>query len=243
MKVKRQKHVRKVMTFYRNNYGFSTPYTVLIDGTFCKAALSFKINIREQMSKYLDAEVNLCTTTCVRAECQSFGPLLYGPLKVLEQFKLYPCKHAEPVPAFRCVQQMIGKKNKNKLLLATQDQSLTETMKKTAGLPLLYIAYNAITLEAPSDKSKDIAEKNLDNRINTSEHAQSVLKQLKLQTFGEEVKHKKKKRPKGPNPLSCMKKKKTVQNSAVDKKQKRKRRRKHKLAPHLHGHLTEMVSD
>ncbi|KAJ8306309.1 LOW QUALITY PROTEIN: hypothetical protein KUTeg_016854 [Tegillarca granosa] len=218
MKVKRQKHVRKVMTFYRNNYGFSAPYTVLIDGTFCKAALSFKINIREQMSKYLDAEVNLCTTTCVRAECQSFGPLLYGPLKVLEQFKLYPCKHAEPVPAFRCVQQMIGKKNKNKLLLATQDQSLTETMKKTAGLPLLYIAYNAITLEAPSDKSKDIAEKNLDNRINTSEHAH--LKTVKITNIW-----------------------RRIQNSAVDKKQKRKRRRKHKLAPHLHGHLTEMVSD
>lgn len=118
-------------------------------------------------------------------------------------------------------------------------------MKKTAGLPLLYIAYNAITLEAPSEKSKDTAEKKLDDRINTSEHAQSVLKQLKLQTFGEEVKRKKRKRPKGPNPLSCMKRKSTVQNSSIstDKKQKKKRRRKHKLAPHLHEHLTEMVTD
>ena len=72
-KIKRQRHVKKTMSFYRQNFGLEPPYTVLIDGTFCKEALNFKINIMEQLPKYLDAEVTLATTPCVKAECVTFG--------------------------------------------------------------------------------------------------------------------------------------------------------------------------
>ena len=73
MKVKRYKHCRKVLTFYQKNFGFSVPYKVLIDGTFCKAALKFKVNIREQLPKYFQSEVQLCTTECATAECEALG--------------------------------------------------------------------------------------------------------------------------------------------------------------------------
>ena len=73
MKVKRHKHIKKTLNFYKTNFGLSAPYRVLIDGTFCKAALTNKINIREQLPKYLDAEVQICTTVCVKKECEAFG--------------------------------------------------------------------------------------------------------------------------------------------------------------------------
>jgi U3 small nucleolar RNA-associated protein 23 len=73
MKIKRYRHVQRIMTFYKSNFGFTAPYNVLIDGTFCKAALTFQVNISEQMPKYLDAEVKLYTTACVKAECKAFG--------------------------------------------------------------------------------------------------------------------------------------------------------------------------
>ena len=73
MKVKRQKRVRKLVSFYTTNYGLSAPYKILLDGTFCKAALKFQINISEQLSKYLEAEIKLSTTKCVLAECEAFG--------------------------------------------------------------------------------------------------------------------------------------------------------------------------
>ena len=72
-KIKRQKHVKKTMIFYKQHFHYEPPYTVLIDGTFCKEALNFKINIMEQLPKYLDAEVTLATTFCVKAECETFG--------------------------------------------------------------------------------------------------------------------------------------------------------------------------
>ena len=73
MKVKRQKNVRKILTFYRNSFGYRSPFQVLVDGTFCRAALNCKVNISEQLPKYLDAEIRLCTTRCVLAECEALG--------------------------------------------------------------------------------------------------------------------------------------------------------------------------
>lgn len=68
MKITRLKRANKVLTFYRYNYGFQTPYTVLLDGTFCQAALQNKINLREQMPKYFGGEVNIVTTACILKE-------------------------------------------------------------------------------------------------------------------------------------------------------------------------------
>lgn len=77
MGIKRQKQVRKSLAFYKKNFGYSPPYYVLVDGTFCRAALKQKINIREQLPKYLEAEVNICTTQCILDECEAFGKTLY----------------------------------------------------------------------------------------------------------------------------------------------------------------------
>ena len=73
MKVKRQKHARRILAFYKNSFGINAPYSVLIDGTFCKSALMFRINISEQLPKYLNSEAKLYTTKCILAECEALG--------------------------------------------------------------------------------------------------------------------------------------------------------------------------
>uniref|UniRef100_E0CYI7 UTP23 small subunit processome component n=1 Tax=Mus musculus TaxID=10090 RepID=E0CYI7_MOUSE len=39
MKITRQKHAKKHLGFFRNNFGVREPYQILLDGTFCQAAL------------------------------------------------------------------------------------------------------------------------------------------------------------------------------------------------------------
>jgi len=73
MKVKRHKHVRKVLKFYKNNFNLNPAYKILVDGTFCKAALTCKVNISEQLPKYLEGETSIYTTSCIIAECEAFG--------------------------------------------------------------------------------------------------------------------------------------------------------------------------
>ena len=77
MKVKRYKHAKKVLSFYKTTFKIREPYqiiggyaavvetwrqtviTCVVDGTFCQAALKGKIQIKEQLPKYLGGRVQL----------------------------------------------------------------------------------------------------------------------------------------------------------------------------------------
>lgn len=62
MKIRRQKQAKKTLSFYQHRFRLREPFQVLVDGTFCQAALKNKIQIKEQLPKYLMGEVQLCTT-------------------------------------------------------------------------------------------------------------------------------------------------------------------------------------
>jgi len=50
------------------------------------------------------------------------GSLLYGPLKILQQYTVVPCKHKRPVLPYNCLRKMAvaSKKGKEKYFIATQ---------------------------------------------------------------------------------------------------------------------------
>jgi len=209
MKGKRYKLVKRALHFYTNNYGFKVPYSVLIDGTFCKSALHFKINIRDQLPKFLDAEIRLCTTNCCIEECKMLGPLLYGSLKVIEQFECIPCGHTNPISASLCLEKLSKKpkEKKMKYFIATQDNNLRIKLRRKVGIPLLYISHNAINMETPSQNSCTTADEKLSQKMKPSKHEHLPLTQSAIDS-SKIVK--KRKKIKGPNPLSCKKKKKKV---------------------------------
>jgi U3 small nucleolar RNA-associated protein 23 len=71
MKVKRLKRAARVLTFFHYNFGYHPPHSILLDGTFCQAALQNKINLREQMPKYLaetPERVEMYVTECMLNE-------------------------------------------------------------------------------------------------------------------------------------------------------------------------------
>lgn len=124
--------------------------------------------------------------------------------------------------------------NENVLFTLCQEKALTEKLRNVPGTPLLYIAFNAITLEAPSEASRNIEKYRLKD-LGITEQEKNTIKRLKSGTFGEETTEvKKRKKKKGPNPLSC--KKKIVKPNIISQehiKSKRKRTRKHKAKTNL----------
>ena len=64
MKFTRQKFVRRLLNFYRQNFGIEFPYRILIDGTFAFHALQWKIQIDEQLKSYLQTDQIIFMTTC-----------------------------------------------------------------------------------------------------------------------------------------------------------------------------------
>lgn len=206
MTAKRYKRASKILTFFKYNYKISPPYRVLVDGTFCMAALSNKINLREQLPKYLDGEVEIVTTKCVLEELKQIGSAVYGALAICKQFTVDVCPHTTCRPAGECLAHLARRATKGtKYLIGTQDDELTEKLRKIVGTPILYIKYNSILIDRVSQDSKLAAEgaKSEIDRV----------KELKKEILGEtQVVKRKKKKVKGKNPLSCKKKivKKTV---------------------------------
>ncbi|XP_059579786.1 rRNA-processing protein UTP23 homolog isoform X2 [Alligator mississippiensis] len=207
MKITRQKHAKKHVGFYKYNFQVREPFQVLLDGTFCQAALRNKIQIREQLPGYLGGATQLCTTRCVLKELESLGKELYGAKLIAQRFQVRHCSHFED-----------------------PDQDLAKKVKKKPGVPLLFIIQNTIVLDKPSPKSLAFVQAVQANQL-VPEHQKQSLKQLKeKEGLGKEEKEKRKrKRVGGPNPLSCLKKKKKVQETkqppAAKKKRKRKRSR------------------
>ncbi|XDV34991.1 hypothetical protein PO909_005048 [Leuciscus waleckii] len=236
MKIKRQKHAKKTISFYKYNFSFREPFQIIIDGTFCHAALKNKIQIKEQLPKYLMGEVQLCTTNCALKELETLPKELYGAKLILQRFQIRRCKHTnDPVPASECVLSMLGETNPHHYFIATQDQELTKALKKIPGVPLLYIILNTMVLDKPSERTlKHVEAVQLGEIVNPIVSIRSLKEKEGLGKDGEDKRGKKRKRKSSnPNPLSCLKKKKKPMPPQLKKTdgERKKRIRKKKRRP------------
>lgn len=227
MKVKRIKRANRILTFFKYNYNVVPPFRVLVDGTFCNAALANKINLREQLPKYLGGDVEIVTTKCVIEELKTLGASVYGALVICRQFVVDICPHVPCRAPAECLAHLARRAARKgaRCIIATNDDCLAEKLRTIAGTPILYIKYNTILLDRVSQTSKDAAEapkSDLDN-----------LKVVKASVFGEPLVKFKKRKIKGPNPLSC-KKKKVVPTKQIEKpfmKSRRKRSKRKRTVP------------
>lgn len=240
------------MSLYKNNFGFREPYQILLDGTFCQVALAHKVNIQEQLPKYLSGTCKLLTTACVVEETRRLGMPLNGAYRILSQFPLHNCGHDKPISASKCLSSfIIDNKNKDHYLVATQDYQLRVKISKYAVCPVIKLANNALVVEKPTQKVQSKVARThhfLANKISDDEHTN--LKRLKegenlleaIKANGETKK--KKKGPKGPNPLSCKKKRNPTtgsekRESEDEASSKRRKRKKPKLSRHVKRLLSE----
>ncbi|XP_042242402.1 rRNA-processing protein UTP23 homolog isoform X1 [Homarus americanus] len=233
MKIKRYKKAQRILGFFQNNFDLRPPYSVLLDGTFCRASLEVKVKIKEQIPKYLGAQTKLVTTQCIILEVEKLSKMranLYGTWMVVKQFPVHKCGHeGDAIPASSCIKSLLQEKNPAKYIIATQDDDLRQHIHHSVtGAPILYLYHSAPTLEKPTDKCLKLASES--NKLLT-DHEEKTLKSLKRKYIGEDDQPppKKKKKPKNPNPLSCKKSKKTKpqpQNEEVKRKRKRHKKKK-----------------
>ncbi|ETN72250.1 hypothetical protein NECAME_13920 [Necator americanus] len=85
---------------------------VLVDGTFCNAALANKINLREQLPKYLGGDVDIVTTKCVLAELERLGSPVYGALVICRQFVVDMCPHTPHRSPAECLAHLARRATK-----------------------------------------------------------------------------------------------------------------------------------
>jgi rRNA-processing protein FCF1 len=129
MKVRRQKHMKRVMKFYKNNFNIDTNFiNIIVDGTFANEALKCKINLAEQLPNYFDLKPNKCnilTTKCALKETELLGKTTYGAMVILKQYKQVECRHKRDyINSEKCIKNLLIDSNeansKAKYIIATQ---------------------------------------------------------------------------------------------------------------------------
>ncbi len=117
MKIKRQKKAKRILSFFRTNFGHRPPYRVLLCGTFVAHCIQEKVNIREQLPKYFGADVTVVTTACCLLELEhlaQINPSLRSTCFVLKQFPLHKCGHEKDATrraGAKCLKSMLGTNN------------------------------------------------------------------------------------------------------------------------------------
>lgn len=247
MKIKRRKNAKRILQVYKSSFGFSEPFSVLIDGTFAKTALDNKVKIEEQVKNYFGSNITLLTTKCVLNELFIMGKELYGAYVICKNMKLYECGHNGSKMARGCLKHIIEKGNEDKLIFATKDEKVSTYAKSKPDVPLVYIVSNTIVLDKPSDVTTEQAKINAAQTTDLTTNEQKVLKKIRAEEREINPVQNKHKKPKAPNPLSCKKSTKNIKaKESLDKIEKveavtkvKKRRKRVKVA----SHASEIVKE
>ncbi|KAK1223796.1 hypothetical protein PQX77_013320 [Marasmius sp. AFHP31] len=220
MKQKRAKAYRKLMHLYSMHFGFRKPYQVLVDSEICKEAVSHKLELVKQLGITLQGEVKPMITQCCIHELylqKSQQPAV----DLAKSFERRKCNHREAIPGDECLTSVVGDTNKHRYVIATQSQPLRSKLRAIPAVPLVHINRSVMVLEPPSDAT--IAAKREDE-----EKALRAPAPVHNIHTASEPPPKKRKGPKGPNPLSVKKKAeptppKKAQDTATKVGEKRKR--------------------
>ncbi|ESK98374.1 rrna-processing protein utp23 [Moniliophthora roreri MCA 2997] len=203
MRQKRAKAYRKLMHLYAMSFGFRQPYQVLVDSEICKEAIKHKCDLVKQLGSVLQGEVKPMITQCCITELY-LQDGQQPAVDLAKTFERRKCNHREAILGSECLSSVVGDSNKHRYVIATQSQPLRSKLRTVPAVPLVHINWSVMVLEPPSDttiKAKQEAEEK-------SLHAPaSAIASAPTTT---EHPRKKRKGPKGPNPLS-VKKKQTVE--------------------------------
>ncbi|KAG1757392.1 Fcf1-domain-containing protein [Suillus lakei] len=190
MRQKRAKTYRKLMHLYSMSFGFRQPYQILVDSEMCQIAIDAKLDLIKQFSTVLQGNVKPMITQCCMHELYLQG-----------QFERRKCNHREAIPGDE------WDTNKHRYVVATQSQSLRNGLRIIPAVPVVHINRAVMVLEPPSEATLKAKELTEEQSLRPSTPELATVPQDKPVL-------KKRKGPKGPNPLSVKKKKKFPEVSA-----------------------------
>lgn len=229
-----------MLNIYAKGFGLHQPYQFLLDPSFCLASLRHKFDPKERLAFILGAPVRLFVTTCVMqalrlAARSSVDPVVTGAPFVARRLELRRCHHDEPCSVAQCFQSLIGKENPFHYGVAADDEQVKASIRQVAGVPLVYVERVFPLLEPPTNLTlATLAKQEASKQGLSTIEAKIIQKQFGDAKEPEIIPKHKRKRAKGPNPLSVKKSgKAAVICTSEGGKKKRQRRKKAKTSPSI----------
>lgn len=208
MRIKRHKAVRKTLKFFHVNFGFREPYKVLVDGNFIHAVLATgNGDVEGTLSKLLMGNVRAFTTRYTLHELQSMGKEYRATLEGARRLERHKCIHDKAgQTAAECIKNEIGEKNESHFFVATQDKDLQRYLSRNSAVPIIFKSVNGVALQKPGAGLQTFAKKASEARMGVREHEKAVRDLASGGVNAAASLARRKKKAKGPNPLSMRKK-------------------------------------
>ncbi|KAI4740792.1 hypothetical protein E4T50_08774 [Aureobasidium sp. EXF-12298] len=255
MRGKRSKQYRKLMHQYELSFNFRVPYQVLIDAEMIKDTFRFKMNLPLFLERTLHGQVKPMITQCsIRHLYTAEAPDAAAKnawIDTAKSFERRRCNHhtlEEPLSTLECLKSVVDPKdsstNKNRYVIASQDQKVRSAMRKITGVPLIYVNRSVMIMEPMATQTEEFREAEEMGKVRAGLKGrrgaapEQALKRKRDDEDDEEEgeakddgpaqdtdaapKKRVKKGPKGPNPLSVKKSKKQTTKEEAEKQAIRK---------------------
>jgi len=152
-------------------------------------------------------------TQCCIHELYLQGKTEQPAVDLAKTFERRKCNHREPIPGDECLTGVVGDTNKHRYVIASQSQPLRVKLRTIPAVPIVHVNRSVMVLEPPSDATLKTKEMKEEEALHPSAPDMAL---AGASTVAEPVR-KRKKGPKGPNPLSVKKK---IQAPAIENKGK-----------------------
>lgn len=214
-------NARKLLSYYRVNFGISPPYQVLCDGPTIFQSLKNDLYLKQALPTLLGGTAYPVVTNCIVSELRCLGEDYTNAALFAKRATRVPCSHDGVFGANECVAARVNTPFETNLLLATNDVEVLKQVAKTPGIPLITIANQTkLALKGPSRATLE----HVLHRENVKSNSLSRQDRALLEKLQADDSHKitdarvtrKRKRAKAPNPLSMKKAKTTKAKNHVN---------------------------
>lgn len=206
-------NARKVLSYYSVNFGISAPYQVLCDGPTIFQSMRKDIFLKHALITLLGGTAYPVVTDCIVKELRALGEDFSNASIFAKRATRVPCAHQDDVSASECIMARLRVPLEKKLFCATNDAELLAKISRTPGIPIVTIVNETkLALRSPSRATLYHVLKRENAKtscLGTSDKA--FLKKFETETASKDHAPnpaRKRKRAKGPNPLSMKKAKK-----------------------------------
>lgn len=205
---------RKVLSYYRVNFDLNPPFQVLCDGPTIYLSLKNGLYLKQSLPRLLGSTAYPVVTQCIVDELRSLGDDYASATLFAKRVTRIPCAHEGKLSASECVISRLKKPMEKKLLLATTDNEVLGKVVRIPGVLIISVSNQTkLVLRPPSkatmlfvrkaEKEKGKVLPESDRKLVEDVQAAEMAMLMSRKRLG------KRKRAKGPNPLSMKKTKKT----------------------------------
>lgn len=246
----RAKAARKTLQFFRLSVGITAPYQVILDGTFLAALITQKVPLRDRLDRILQHQGYSLHVT--RSSLKELETLFEASEKEeFHLARQWGLDNADNIIEEAALSQqdmlresdnlgLAGReiltliKSKPQYFVCSQDEKLLDVLRSMGTTPLMRLSRGVLLLENPSKSSQtkatsqEKAKWSVGGSVREGEkklvdHVKQNQRQERQHTQNLEVlRFRAKGKAKGPNPLSCKKKRPASDPSQQTRRTRRK---------------------